>query len=52
VPAYVVFHDSTLEAIAALRPHSSAALRGMPGVGDRKLERYGAALLGIVRSTA
>ena len=52
VPAYVVFHDSTLEAIAALRPDSSAALRGIAGVGDRKLERYGDALLGMVRMMA
>jgi len=49
VPAYVVFHDATLETIAALRPHTREQLRGVSGVGDRKLERYGDALLDIVR---
>jgi ATP-dependent DNA helicase RecQ len=49
VPAYVVFHDSTLEAIAAVRPVSREALRGIAGIGERKLERYGEALLAISR---
>jgi ATP-dependent DNA helicase RecQ len=52
VPAYVVFHDSTLEAIAALHPDSRTALRGIAGIGDRKLQRYGDALLEVVRSAA
>jgi len=41
VPAYVVFHDSTLVAIAELRPSSRADLAGVPGIGPAKLERYG-----------
>ena len=52
VPAYVVFHDATLESIAALRPRTPDQLRGVSGVGDRKLERYGAALLALVRTSA
>ena len=52
VPAYVVFHDATLETIAALKPRTPEQLRGVSGVGDRKLERYGAALLEIVRTAA
>jgi len=51
VPAYVVFHDATLESIAALRPRTREQLRGVSGVGDRKLERYGDALLDIVRQS-
>lgn len=47
-PAYVVFHDTTLSAIAALRPASEAELRAVPGVGPAKLERYGADLLAAV----
>jgi len=47
VPAYVVFHDTTLESIAAARPQTMADLRGISGVGARKLERYGEALLAI-----
>ncbi len=45
VPPYVVFHDSTLAALAAERPTSLAALGEVPGVGASKLMRYGAALL-------
>ena len=41
VPAYVVFHDSTLAAIAELRPHPHADLATVPGIGPAKLERYG-----------
>jgi len=47
VPAYVVFHDSTLEAIAANPPQSLNDLRGITGIGAKKLERYGEALLKI-----
>ncbi len=45
VPAYVVFHDSTLGAIAERRPASLAELEGIPGIGPTKLERYGDDLL-------
>src|SRR5262245_15991950 len=41
IPAYVVFHNTTLEEIAARRPTSLAELADVPGVGPRKLERYG-----------
>ena len=49
VPAYVVFHDSTLEAIAANPPRSLDDLRGISGIGAKKLERYGEALLKLAR---
>ena len=52
VPAFVVFHDSTLETIAALQPATREALRGVSGVGEKKLERYGEALLEVVRSNS
>ncbi len=45
VPAYVVFHDRTLREIAARRPTSLADLADVHGLGEKKLERYGAALL-------
>jgi len=48
VPAYVVFNDATLEAIAATRPTSLVALRSVSGVGPVKVERYGAAVLALV----
>jgi len=49
VPPYVIFHDSTLRAIAALRPATLSALGGVPGVGARKLEAYGAAMLAALK---
>jgi ATP-dependent DNA helicase RecQ len=48
VPAYVVLHDSTIEGIAASRPATPSALRGIPGIGDVKLEHYGDALIALV----
>jgi len=49
VPAYLVFHDATLLAIAASRPASEAALLAVPGLGPRKLADYGAEVLEVVR---
>jgi DNA helicase II / ATP-dependent DNA helicase PcrA len=45
VPAYVVFSDATLKAIADRRPATMAQLAAIPGVGAVKLDRYGAAVL-------
>jgi ATP-dependent DNA helicase RecQ len=45
VPPYVVFHDSTLREIAALRPATLRELAEVNGVGEAKLERYGEAML-------
>ena len=48
VPAYVVFTDATLTAIAEQRPSDPAALVAIPGIGARKLDRYGPAVLALV----
>lgn len=48
VPAYVIFHDSTLREIAEARPSSLAELERVNGVGRNKLERYGDAMLAAV----
>ena len=45
VPAYIVFSDAVLRAMAARAPHTAAALLDVPGVGPVKLERYGARFL-------
>ena len=52
VPAYTVFHDTTLAEIARQLPQSAAQLRGIAGVGEAKLSRYGVALLELVRQHA
>lgn len=49
VPAYVVFTDNTLIAIAELRPDDDEALIAIPGIGARKLEQYGPDVLELVR---
>jgi DNA helicase-2/ATP-dependent DNA helicase PcrA len=49
VPAYVVFTDNTLIAIAELLPDDDAALVAIPGIGARKLEQYGPDVLELVR---
>jgi superfamily II DNA helicase RecQ len=50
VPAYVVFHNSTLAEIAARRPRTIAELASVPGVGPAKLERYGRDVLDALAS--
>jgi len=50
VPAYVVFSDRTLVELATHRPDSPRAMREIHGVGDTKLERYGAAFLEVVQA--
>jgi len=49
VPAYVVFTDNTLIAIAELLPTDDAALVAIPGIGARKLEQFGPDVLELVR---
>jgi DNA helicase-2/ATP-dependent DNA helicase PcrA len=48
VPAYVVFTDNTLIAIAESLPAGDAALVAIPGIGSRKLEQFGADVLALV----
>ncbi|MCA0303570.1 MAG: DNA helicase RecQ [Proteobacteria bacterium] len=52
VPAYVVFSDRTLAELASHRPTSPRAFREIHGIGDAKLERYGAAFLEVVQKHA
>ncbi|WP_322047174.1 DNA helicase RecQ [Paraburkholderia sp. J67] len=48
VPAYVIFHDATLAEIARNGPESVDELRDIPGIGARKLERFGEELVEVV----
>jgi ATP-dependent DNA helicase RecQ len=50
MPAYVVLHDSTIDGIATAKPATPEQLRRIAGIGDKKLEHYGEALLALVRS--
>ncbi len=49
VPAYVIFHDSTLEEMARCRPVDLTGFATLTGVGARKLERYADAFLEAIR---
>jgi DNA helicase II / ATP-dependent DNA helicase PcrA len=51
-PAFCVFTDATLTAIAAAQPGTLAELSAIGGVGDRKLAAYGAAVLEVLGSAA
>jgi ATP-dependent DNA helicase RecQ len=48
LPAYVIFHDATLAAIAQAEPHDLDALQGIAGIGAKKLEAYGDEVLRVV----
>jgi DNA helicase-2/ATP-dependent DNA helicase PcrA len=48
VPAYVVMHDATMEAIAAVKPTTERQLINVPGIGPAKLEAYGDEILALV----
>ena len=48
LPAFVIFHDATLRAIAAEKPRSMADLDGISGIGQKKRDAYGAEVLRVV----
>jgi ATP-dependent DNA helicase RecQ len=52
VPPYVIFHDSTLIALASRRPRMMSDLIDIPGMGLKKMERYGAAVLAVMAADA
>lgn len=52
VPAYVVFTDATLTALAERRPTDNAGLTAIAGIGPRKLELYGDAVLALIKGRA
>ena len=49
LPAYVIFHDATLAHIAAANPQNLPDLHGISGIGAKKLEAYGQAVLQVCR---
>jgi ATP-dependent DNA helicase RecQ len=52
LPAYVIFHDATLHAIAHLAPSSLEALQDISGIGQKKLQAYGDEVLRVVATRA
>ena len=51
LPAFVIFHDATLRAIAERAPQSASDLQGIAGMGVKKLEAYGAEVLRVCAAT-
>jgi ATP-dependent DNA helicase RecQ len=49
MPAYVILHDSTLDAICRGAPRSIVELLDVPGIGEKKAERFGPAILEVVK---
>ena len=52
VPAYIVFGDATLRGIAVTEPTTLEQLSTVSGVGEKKLEAYGAQLLELIGAGA
>ena len=52
VPAYVIFHDTTLGDVAAAKPATLGQLAAIPGVGPTKLDRYGLEILEVISKHA
>ncbi len=48
IPAYMVFSDATLQAVAAKKPQRFADLRGISGIGEKKLELYGESIIELL----
>ncbi len=48
VPPYIIFHDTTLIALAQRRPQTMTDLLSVPGMGKKKIERYGALFLAVL----
>jgi ATP-dependent DNA helicase RecQ len=52
VPAYLIFHDTTLAELARVRPRNLAGLRGITGFGERKLAQWGEAICALIAAHA
>ena len=52
IPPYVIFHDTVLREIAAVRPVSVEELGQIKGVGASKMQRYGTAVLNVIGGLA
>jgi ATP-dependent DNA helicase RecQ len=50
IPAYVIFHDSTLKEMVRKLPRSLGEMRQIAGIGERKLDLYGERFLAVIRA--
>jgi len=52
MPPYVIFHDSTLMAVAERDPRNTDELSGITGIGEKKLADWGDALIAVIATPA
>ena len=52
VPPYVIFHDTTLESMAERQPDTLQAFAALPGVGEKKLQRYATTFMEVIAAHA
>ena len=52
LPAYMILHDSVLRELARQKPRTLEELRGVPGIGERKVTNYGETILRAIASVA
>ncbi|WP_407358644.1 DNA helicase RecQ [Microbacterium sp. LTA6] len=52
MPAYIVFGDATLRALAEHRPSSLSGLDGITGIGEKKREAYGEAVIAVIAAAS
>ena len=52
VPAYVILHDATLDALCRQRPRDAGELLEVPGIGERKAERFGTKILELIAESS
>ena len=48
MPPYVILHDATIDALCRQRPRDTAELLEVPGIGERKAERFGVRILELI----
>jgi len=48
MPPYVILHDATIDALCRQRPRNAAELLEVPGIGERKAERFGVRILELI----
>ena len=49
-PAYIVFSDKTLDAMARMKPQNKTQMAQVPGVGEYKLKKYGEQFIGVIKN--
>lgn len=52
IPPYVIFHDRTLISIAMERPHNKDSLKALPGVGEKRADKYASEISAVIEAAS